>query len=112
MGGDNFLRQRGKADLDCVVIVEDEVDHPHEIEGDDEKPEERTYSYREKRQDGEHPSCQVPVGGERGEASGGQIRGDGGREEKDEPERTEAGQRSKSAVRREQDPRPEPAQEV
>jgi hypothetical protein len=32
-----------------MVIVEDEVGRPHEIEGDDEQPKEWTYPYREKR---------------------------------------------------------------
>ena len=67
---------RGKADLDGVVIVEDEIDHPHEIEGHREQPKERTYSYREKRKDRKQPGCQVPVSSERGEASDGQIRAD------------------------------------
>src|SRR6202008_414314 len=92
-------RQRRKANLDGVVIVEEEVNRPNEIEGDDEKPEQRTYPYREKRQDGEQPGCQVPVGSERGEASGGQIRTDDPRKDKDEAEEAEAVQRSDGALR-------------
>jgi hypothetical protein len=34
-----------------VVIVEDEVDHSNEIEGDHEQPKERTYPYCEKGKD-------------------------------------------------------------
>jgi hypothetical protein len=30
-----------------VVIVEDEVNRPNEIEGDDEKPEERSHPYQQ-----------------------------------------------------------------
>src|SRR5260370_38664617 len=82
-------RQRGKADLDGVVIVEDEIDPPHEIEGDYEQPKEWTYPYREKRKDRQHPGCQVSVGGERGKARG-QIADDTWKN-KDEPEEAEAG---------------------
>jgi len=59
--GAQLPRQRRKANLGGVVIVEDEIDHPHEIERRDEQPKERTYPYREKRQDGKQPGCQVPV---------------------------------------------------
>src|SRR6266702_7000292 len=51
--GTQLPRQRRKSDLDGVVIVKDDVDYPHEIEGDDKRPKERTYPYREKRQDGQ-----------------------------------------------------------
>jgi hypothetical protein len=95
-----------------VVIVEDEIDHPHEIERRDEQPKERTYPYREKRQDGEHPGCQVSVGGERGEASGWQIRADDAWKNKDEPEEAEAVQRSDGALRCDQVHRLEPGQDV
>jgi hypothetical protein len=43
--GAQLPRQRRKANLGGVVIVADEVNRPNEIEGDDEKPEERTYPY-------------------------------------------------------------------
>src|SRR6266403_1641841 len=85
-----------------VVIVEDEIDYPHEIESHDKQPKERTYPYHEKRQHGEHPGCQVPVGGERGEASDWQIRADDAWKDKDEPEEAEAVQRSDGALRRDQ----------
>jgi TetR/AcrR family transcriptional regulator, transcriptional repressor for nem operon len=55
-------RQCRKPDLRGVVIVEDEIDQPNEIERDDEQPEERTYSYREKRHDGEHTGEQSQPG--------------------------------------------------
>src|SRR2546427_8414255 len=90
-------RQCRKADPDGVVIVEDEVDHSHEIEGNYEQPKEWTYPYREKREDGEHPGCQVPVGGERGEARG-QIADDTWKN-KDEPEEAEAVYGSDGAMR-------------
>jgi hypothetical protein len=35
--------------LDGVVVIDDEVDRANGAEGDDEQPEERTYSDREKR---------------------------------------------------------------
>ena len=47
--GAQLPRQRRKASVGGVVIVEDEVDHSNEIEGNDEKPEEWTHPYREKR---------------------------------------------------------------
>jgi hypothetical protein len=42
-------RQRKKADLVAVIIVEDDVGRAHEIEGDDEQPKKRTYPDREQR---------------------------------------------------------------
>src|SRR6266853_343862 len=95
--GAQLPRHRRKADLNGVVIVEDKVDHSHEIEGNDEQPKEWTYPYREKREDGEYPGCQVPVGGERGEASR-QIADDTWKN-KNEPEEAEAVQRSDGAMR-------------
>lgn len=38
--GAQLSRHCGKADPDSVVIVEDEVDHSHEIEGNHEQPKE------------------------------------------------------------------------
>jgi hypothetical protein len=32
---------RRKSDLDGVIVIEEEVAHSHEIEGDDEQPEDR-----------------------------------------------------------------------
>src|SRR5467141_1242568 len=95
--GAHLPRHRRNADLDGVVIVDDEVDHSHEIEGNYEQPKEWTHPYREKRGDGEHPGCQVPVGGERGEASG-QIADDTWKN-KDEPEEAEAVYGSDGAMR-------------
>ncbi|MGA9978976.1 MAG: hypothetical protein WBQ08_10115 [Candidatus Sulfotelmatobacter sp.] len=97
--GAQLPRQCRKADLDGVVIVGDKVDHSHNIKGHDKQPKERTYSHREKREDGEHSGCQVPVGGERGEAGGGQIRADYAWKDKDEPEEAEAVQGSDGAMR-------------
>src|SRR5215469_3790519 len=87
--GTQLARQRRKGALGGVVIVENEVDHSHEIKGDYEQPKERPYSYCQKRHNGEHPSCQVPIGGERGE-TGGQIGADDARKDKDQTEEAEA----------------------
>src|SRR6266849_932576 len=87
--GSQLPRQRRKVDLDGVVIIEDDVGRPHEIEGDDERPKERTYPYREKRQHGQHPGCEVAIGGEGGEASR-QIGADDAGKDEDEPEEAEA----------------------
>ena len=43
-----------------MVVVDDQVGRPHEIEGDDEQPKERTYPYGEKRQDGQHAVAKSP----------------------------------------------------
>ena len=102
---------RRKAGPDGVVVVDEDVGRSHEIEGDDEEPEERTYPYREKRQNGQHPGCEVAVGGERGEA-GGQIGADDAGKDKDEPEEAKAVQRSDDAVCFEPVHRPEPGQNV
>jgi hypothetical protein len=91
-------RYRRKAGLDGVVVVEDEVDSSHEIEGDDQQPKERTCVYRQDRQESQQPGCQVAVCGEGGEGSG-QIRADHARKDKDEPEEAEAVQSSDSALR-------------
>jgi hypothetical protein len=56
-------------------------------------PDERAYPHHEKRQDGQHPGCEVAVGGERGEA-GGQIGTYDTRKEEDEPEEAVAVQSS------------------
>src|ERR1051326_5419925 len=89
VSGAQLPHYRRKSTLDGVVIVKDEVDCPNEIESNDEQPEERTNSYGEKRQDGQHPGRKVPVGSERGEASG-QIGTDHSWKDKDEPEKAEA----------------------
>ena len=51
-----------------MVIVADEVGRSHDIEGDDEQPEERTYPDSQERQDGKQPGREVTVSGEVGEA--------------------------------------------
>src|SRR5438270_6499374 len=109
--GAQLPRQRRKANLDGMVIVEHEIDEAHEIEGRDEQPKERTYPYREKRQDGEHPCSKVPVGGESGEASG-DIRADNTWKDKHQPEEAEAVQRSDGALRCDEIHRLEPGQDV
>src|ERR1700691_4037411 len=40
-------RQRRKTNMDGVVIVDENVDRPYQIESDDKQPEERTHPYRE-----------------------------------------------------------------
>ena len=82
----------------AVVIVDDDVGRPHEIEGDDEQPKQRTYPHREQRQHGQHPGCEVAIGGERGEA-GGQIGADDAGNDEDEPEEAEAVQSGDGALR-------------
>jgi hypothetical protein len=37
IGGTQLPRNRGKVELDGVVIVDNQVGHAHEIEGDDEE---------------------------------------------------------------------------
>ena len=86
------------ADPGSVVIVENEIDHPHEIKDDYEQPKDRTYPYREKRQDREHTGCQVPVGRECGKARG-QIGPDDAWNDKHESEEVEAVQSSDGALR-------------
>jgi hypothetical protein len=39
-----------KAELGGVIIVDDKVDYPNDIEGNNEQPEERTHPHGEKRQ--------------------------------------------------------------
>jgi len=79
---------RWKADLD-VVIVDDEVDRAHEIEGEDERPEERANPHREKRQHGQKPGCKIAVRCELSE-SRGQVVTYNTRKEEYEPEKAEA----------------------
>ena len=71
----NSPASAGRPTWIAVVVVDDDVDRPDEIEGDDEQPKQRTYPDREKRQHGQHPGCEVAVGGEGGEA-GRQIGAD------------------------------------
>src|SRR6185437_7233789 len=58
---------------------------------------ERRFPHREKRQDCQHPGCEVAIGGERGEA-GGQIGADDAWHEEDESEEAEAVQRRNGAL--------------
>ena len=81
-----------------VVVVEDQVGHSHQIESNDEQPEERADSYCEKRQESEYPSCEVSISGEGGKARR-QIRTDDAWNEKDQAEEAEAVQRSDGALR-------------
>ena len=78
-----------KASLNGVVVIDDDVRRPGEIEGDDERPKERTYPRAEKRQNGQHSGCEITVGGEGGEA-GGQIGACNARQDKDEPKESKA----------------------
>ena len=84
---------------------------PTRLKRDDEQPKERTYPYREKRQHGQQPGCQVAVGGERGETSG-QVGADDARKDKDEPEEAKAVQSRDNAVRFDSAHRPELGQDV
>ena len=89
---------RGETNLDSVVIVHDKIDCPHKIEGDNERPEERTYSYQEKGQESQDSGREVAVGGKHGE-TGGQIGPHDAWNQKDEPEEAEAVQRCNCALR-------------
>src|SRR6516162_7542508 len=82
-------RHRGKTQTSGVVVVDDDVDCPHEIEGDDERPKQRRYPCGEKRQNGQDCGGEVTAGGEGGEP-GRQIRAYDAREDKDEPEESKA----------------------
>src|SRR4029077_1459519 len=77
---------------------DDDVHRAHDIEGDDEEREERTYPYREKCQDGEYPCCEVAIRGELSEASG-QIGADDSGKDKDQPEEAEAVQSGDGPLR-------------
>ncbi len=76
-----------------MVVVEDEISRPHKIEGNDEKPEERPYPEREKRQHGEQSRREIAIGRERSEARR-QVRADDAGKQEDEPEEPEAVQGS------------------
>jgi hypothetical protein len=81
-----------------MVIVNDKVNRPHKIKGEDERPKECTYPHGEKREDGQQPGCEVSVSRGSGKTSG-QIRTDDTRKEKDKSEKTKAVQSSNRAVR-------------
>src|SRR5215471_19383535 len=81
-----------KVELGGVIIVDDEVDYPHDIEGDNEQPEERTYPHGEKRHHSQKASREVAVGSECGETRG-KIADDAWKDEdeSEEPEAVESG---------------------
>lgn len=87
-----------KAGLNGVVIVENYVRCPHEIEGDDKSPEQRTYPSGEKRQNGQHSGRKVSVGCKDGEARR-EVRTDNPWKNKDEPEEAKAVHGSDDAMR-------------
>ena len=66
VGRAQLSRDRWKAELDGVVVGKEDVGRPREIERDDEEPKQRTYSDREKGQQGENSGCEVTIGGECG----------------------------------------------
>jgi CO/xanthine dehydrogenase Mo-binding subunit len=110
IGDAQLPRHLSKPELDRMVIVENEVDHPHEIEGHDEEPEQRAHPDREKRQHGQHPGRQIGIGGEGAEARG-QV-ADDPVEDEDEPEEAEAVQGRDRAMRLDAVHRPEPGQDI
>ena len=67
-----------------MVIVDDDVGCAHDIEGDDERPKQRTYPCGEKRKHSQHSGGEVTVRGERSESNG--QRPYDARKDKDEPE--------------------------
>src|SRR5262249_27256133 len=85
-------------------------DRPNQIERDDEKPEQRTYSHREERKHSQDRGCQVPIRGERGEASGQAA--DNAWKDKHQPEEAKAVQGCDGALRSDQVHRLEPRQDV
>jgi len=99
------------ASPDRMVIIEDEIDHSHQIEGRDEQPKEWTYPYGKKRQDSEYAGRQVPVGGECGEADR-QIRTCNAGQYKDQPEKAETVQGSNGALGFDLIHRPKPWEKV
>src|SRR5215469_6734173 len=72
-----------------MVVVDDDVGHPREIECDHKRPKRRTYPCGEKRKHGQHSGGEVTVRGERSESSR-QIRPHDARKNKDEPEESKA----------------------
>ncbi len=101
----------GSPDLDAMVVVDDDIGRPHEIEGHNEQRKEWVNPHREEREDSQQPGCQVTVGGERGKASGN-IRADDARKDKNKPEETEAVQSSDGALRFARVHRPESGHDV
>src|SRR5215471_10508074 len=99
-----------KVELGGVIIVADEVDQPHDIKGDNEQPEERTYPHGEKRQHGQKASREVAVGRECGETRG-QIADDAWKDE-DESEEPEAVQSGNGALCFDVVHRPEPRPDI
>ena len=75
--------------MDRMEIVDDDVDRPHQIEGDDEQPEERTYLSREQHKDGEQSGREIAISSQRREACG-QVGTDNARKDEDEPEEAKA----------------------
>src|SRR5215469_5376542 len=89
IGGAQLPRDRRKAVLSGVVVINDEIGYPHEIENDDKRPEQRTDPCGQKRQHGEHSGCEVTVGGEGSELCRQTCAYDA-RKDKDEPEESKA----------------------
>ena len=59
VGGAKLPRHRGKPDVNCVVIVHEQVDDAHEIESDDEQSEQRAYPDAEECQHGQDARREV-----------------------------------------------------
>src|SRR6516162_2447695 len=97
VGGAQFPRQWSKADLNAVIVVDNDVDGAHDIESDDKQPKKRTYSYGQKRQHGQHSGREVTVSSEDGEV-GRQIGADDTWKDEDEPEEAEAVQSGDEAL--------------
>jgi hypothetical protein len=53
VAGAQLPRQRWKTKLDAMLIVDDDVDSPHNVEGDDKQPKERTHPCAEEREHGQ-----------------------------------------------------------
>ena len=53
VAGAQLPRQRWKTNLVAVVLVDDDVDSPHNVEGDDKQPKERTHPCAEECEHGQ-----------------------------------------------------------
>eukprot|EP01132_Coremiostelium_polycephalum_P008134 gene8136-10006_t len=91
-------RERGKTELDAVIIVNEDVGRPHQIECNDKQLEERARPDAEKSQHGQQAGGKVAIGGDCCEV-GGQIGANNARNHEDETEEAKTVQRGDGALR-------------
>src|SRR5665213_706179 len=94
-----------------MVVVDHDVDGSCQVEAHDERPEEGTQPYGEKRQNCQQSSCEVAVRSEGREARR-QIVTDDAREYKYEPEKSKTVQRGNCTLSLDQTHRLEPGQDI